>query len=47
MIPDFISASCADLIRQMLNVDPLKRITISEIRKHPWFQVRLPKYLVC
>ncbi|EGG21468.1 putative protein serine/threonine kinase [Cavenderia fasciculata] len=36
---------CADLIKQMLIVDPVKRITISEIRKHPWFQVKLPHYL--
>ena len=26
-------------------VDPLKRITISEIRLHPWFVVHLPRYL--
>lgn len=45
VIPDFISPSCADIIRQMLIVDPLKRITIAEIRQHPWFEVRLPKYL--
>jgi 5'-AMP-activated protein kinase, catalytic alpha subunit len=44
-IPDHIPPTCADLIRQMLVVDPLKRITIGEIRKHPWFLVRLPKYL--
>eukprot|EP01111_Echinosteliopsis_oligospora_P017158 TRINITY_DN7345_c0_g1_i4.p1 TRINITY_DN7345_c0_g1~~TRINITY_DN7345_c0_g1_i4.p1 ORF type:complete len:242 (-),score=67.22 TRINITY_DN7345_c0_g1_i4:156-881(-) len=36
---------CADLIKRMLVVDPLKRITISEIRKHPWFTTKLPKYL--
>jgi hypothetical protein len=30
----------------MLEIDPLKRITISEIRSHPWFQVNLPKYLM-
>jgi len=29
----------------MLVVDPLKRITVEEIRKHAWFQVNLPKYL--
>lgn len=29
----------------MLVVDPLKRITIAEIRKHPWFVIKLPKYL--
>jgi hypothetical protein len=29
----------------MLVVDPLKRITIQEIRNHPWFSVDLPDYL--
>jgi hypothetical protein len=29
----------------MLVVDPLKRITIPEIRAHPWFKQRLPLYL--
>eukprot|EP01026_Neomeris_dumetosa_P049397 TRINITY_DN4301_c0_g2_i1.p4 TRINITY_DN4301_c0_g2~~TRINITY_DN4301_c0_g2_i1.p4 ORF type:complete len:237 (-),score=33.85 TRINITY_DN4301_c0_g2_i1:340-1050(-) len=29
----------------MLLVDPLKRITIPEIRQHPWFTVHLPRYL--
>lgn len=26
-------------------VDPMKRMTIPEIRQHPWFQARLPHYL--
>jgi len=29
----------------MLLVDPLKRITIPEIRQHPWFMLHLPRYL--
>ena len=29
----------------MLTVDPLKRISIQEIRKHPWFAKDLPDYL--
>ena len=29
----------------MLLVDPLKRITIPEVRRHPWFAARLPRYL--
>lgn len=29
----------------MLVVDPLKRITIHEIRQNPWFNVGLPEYL--
>jgi len=44
-MPQHVSASCKDLINAMLVVDPLKRITIQEIRTHPWFQLSLPKYL--
>jgi hypothetical protein len=29
----------------MLVVEPMKRITIREIREHQWFQIRLPRYL--
>uniref|UniRef100_A0A0A9GPZ7 non-specific serine/threonine protein kinase n=2 Tax=Arundo donax TaxID=35708 RepID=A0A0A9GPZ7_ARUDO len=29
----------------MLVIDPMKRITIREIREHQWFQIRLPRYL--
>eukprot|EP01118_Nematostelium_gracile_P012250 TRINITY_DN4444_c0_g1_i1.p1 TRINITY_DN4444_c0_g1~~TRINITY_DN4444_c0_g1_i1.p1 ORF type:complete len:340 (+),score=68.94 TRINITY_DN4444_c0_g1_i1:582-1601(+) len=43
--PSHVSASCKDLISQMLVVDPLKRITIEEIKNHPWFQINLPRYL--
>lgn len=44
-MPSFLSGTCQDLIRQMLNVDPLKRITIPEIKNHPWFVQDLPAYL--
>jgi serine/threonine protein kinase len=44
-MPNFLSGPCQDLIRQMLNVDPLKRITIPEIKKHAWFLQDLPDYL--
>lgn len=30
---------------RMLTVDPVKRITLKEIRRHPWFRVALPPYL--
>ena len=29
----------------MLVVDPMKRINISDIRQHQWFQACLPRYL--
>jgi len=44
-MPQHVTASCKDLINAMLVVDPLRRITIQEIRQHPWFQINLPKYL--
>lgn len=44
-MPSFLSGPCQDLIRSMLVVDPLKRITIPEIKKHPWFIADLPSYL--
>ena len=44
-LPSHLSPGARDLIPRMLLVDPLKRITIPEIRQHPWFTVRLPRYL--
>ncbi|XP_059825029.1 serine/threonine-protein kinase SIK1 isoform X2 [Hypanus sabinus] len=35
-VPFFLSEDCEDLIRRMLTVDPLKRITIPEIKLHCW-----------
>ncbi|KAJ3699497.1 hypothetical protein LUZ61_003202 [Rhynchospora tenuis] len=44
-LPSHLSALARDLIPRMLVVDPMKRITIREIREHAWFQTRLPHYL--
>jgi len=44
-LPSHLSPSARDLIARMLLVDPLKRITIPEIRQHPWFVLHLPRYL--
>jgi len=44
-LPSHLSQSSRDLILKMLVVDPMKRITIAEIRLHPWFQHKLPAYL--
>ncbi|GAA0143219.1 non-receptor serine/threonine protein kinase [Lithospermum erythrorhizon] len=44
-LPSHLSPGARDLIPRMLIVDPMKRITIPEIRKLPWFQVHLPRYL--
>lgn len=37
-IPSFVSDHCRDLIRKILTVDPKTRITISQIKSHPWLQ---------
>ncbi|VAH21624.1 unnamed protein product [Triticum turgidum subsp. durum] len=44
-LPSHLSPLARDLIPRMLVVDPMKRITIREIREHSWFKARLPRYL--
>ncbi|GMI67032.1 SNF1 kinase homolog 10, SNF1-RELATED PROTEIN KINASE 1.1 [Hibiscus trionum] len=43
--PSHLSAGARDLISGMLLVDPMRRMTIPDIRRHPWFQAHLPRYL--
>ncbi|XP_076958803.1 SNF1-related protein kinase catalytic subunit alpha KIN10-like [Bidens hawaiensis] len=43
--PKCFSPGACDLIKRMLTVDPVKRITITEIYKHSWFRVDLPRYI--
>ncbi|EMS68854.1 Carbon catabolite-derepressing protein kinase [Triticum urartu] len=45
ILPSHLSDLAKDLIPRMLLVDPMKRITIREVRDHSWFQNRLPHYL--
>ncbi len=35
-LPDYLSPECCDLIKQILVVQPKKRITLDGIKKHPW-----------
>lgn len=44
-LPSHLSHQSRDLIFRMLGVDPMKRITLAEVRQHPWFQHKLPAYL--
>lgn len=44
-LPSHLSQLARNLIPRTLEVDPMKRITIPEIRLHPWFQHKLPPYL--
>ncbi|KAI1113927.1 protein kinase SNF1 [Nemania sp. NC0429] len=44
-IPHWIKSEAADLIRKMLQTNPVQRATIDEIRQDPWFLKDLPPYL--
>lgn len=44
-MPTYISSGAARLIRSMLQVHPVHRITIEAIREDPWFMQDLPNYL--
>lgn len=45
VFPKYFSDSAKDLIRRILQIDPSKRITINEIKKHGWFMEQMPMYL--
>jgi serine/threonine protein kinase len=45
IIPNFVSNLSNELISKILIVNPKNRITMSQIRQHPWFQYQLPAYL--
>lgn len=44
-LPSYLSPEAKQLLSSMLVVDPLKRITIENIRKNKWFNTNLPDYL--
>ncbi|GAB7343378.1 hypothetical protein MBLNU457_1417t1 [Dothideomycetes sp. NU457] len=44
-MPNYVSPGAARLIRKMLQVNPVSRITIQEIRQDPWFTKDLADYL--
>lgn len=37
-----LSAQARDLLRRMLRVQPMKRITLNDIKQHPWYKEALP-----
>ena len=39
-MPNFLSNEAQDLITRILTTDPDKRITISQIKLHPWFNLQ-------
>ncbi|KAK7739180.1 Protein kinase [Cytospora paraplurivora] len=44
-VPRWMSPGAATLINRMLQVNPVQRATIPEIRLDPWFMKNLPEYL--
>jgi hypothetical protein len=36
-LPDWVSKEGKDLIQRLLTTDPRKRITATQVRKHPWY----------
>jgi len=44
-MPNYISEDVKDLINRMLQPNPVKRITMKEIKEHPWYLKDLPLYL--
>ncbi|XP_046684211.1 5'-AMP-activated protein kinase catalytic subunit alpha-2 isoform X1 [Homalodisca vitripennis] len=44
-IPEYLHKPVVSLLCHMLQVDPMKRATIEDIKKHEWFQKDLPAYL--
>ncbi|EGD79244.1 CAMK/CAMKL/AMPK protein kinase [Salpingoeca rosetta] len=43
--PEHVSPLALDLLVRMLVTDPMQRITIDDIKKHPWFVVNMPEDL--
>ena len=44
-MPLYISQQAKDLINHMIVPNPLNRITIPEIKNHPWYLQKLPFYI--
>ncbi|KAI9720477.1 MAG: Protein kinase [Chrysothrix sp. TS-e1954] len=44
-MPAYLSPGAMRLIKKMLHVSPVHRITVQEIRNDPWFTKDLPEYL--
>ena len=38
-IPDFFSPMLKDLLKHMLDINPITRYTLQEIKQHPWFNL--------
>ncbi|KAJ2231964.1 Protein kinase [Coemansia sp. RSA 485] len=44
-MPGYLSQGARAILSGLLQVDPLKRMTLAQVRQHPWFTTDLPEYL--
>lgn len=44
-MPGYLSQGARGILSGLLQVDPLKRMTLAQVRQHPWFTTDLPEYL--
>ncbi|ORX74964.1 Pkinase-domain-containing protein, partial [Linderina pennispora] len=44
-MPGFLSPGAKQVLSGLLQVDPLKRMSLSQVRQQPWFITDLPEYL--
>ncbi|CAG0925360.1 unnamed protein product, partial [Notodromas monacha] len=45
-VPYFMSTECENLVRKMLVVEPTKRYSLDEVKKHPWMNMGDPPKLL-
>ena len=44
-IPEYLSKEAKDILNNILKINPKERYNITEIKKHPWFNLITPKLL--
>jgi len=44
-MPDYLSKNAKDILKQLLEPDPLKRIRFYEIKNHAFMRYKIPFYL--
>ncbi len=42
-LPKFLSEDAKDMLAKIFTTDPDKRISVEEIREHPWFKLHAPE----
>ena len=45
IMPRYLTYQAKDLIKRLMHPNPLERLTIAEIKNHPWYLIKLPFYL--